>query len=50
MKYQPGRIRNRIRAVPVRRMYRVVRNEYRDRPLGVAPTSSRFSCAAVESV
>ena len=46
MTYHPERIRDRTRAVHFPRMYRVVESEYCDRPLGVAPTSSRFSRAA----
>ena len=40
--YDPDRIRKRLRAVRIERMYRLIHRKHRDRPLGVVPAPSRF--------
>lgn len=42
-KYDPDRIRGRLRAVRIERMFRVIHRRHRGRPLGAAPAPSRFS-------
>lgn len=41
--YDPERIRGRLRAVRIERMFRLIHRRHRRRPLGVVPTPSRFS-------
>ena len=40
--YDPDRIRKRLRAVRVERMYRLIHRKHGDRPLGAVPVPSRF--------
>lgn len=41
--YDPERIRGRLRAVRIERMFRLIHRKHRRLPLGVAPAPSRFS-------
>lgn len=46
--YDPGRIRRQLRTVRIERMFRVIHQSLRTRPLSAVPAPSRFSDPAAE--